>query len=125
MKKNRTECDHMWSEMCVKEQCRSAKVLCPCSCPRPCRRVFVVGAQSMQSQMQADITDIGSVEFHSLYLGPEQMATDPFSQGLNRATAAGRQSESHSICTSLENTALLRLLCRGCVTQSASYDSDQ
>lgn len=52
------------------------------------------------------------------------MATDPFSQGLNRATAAGRQSESPSICTSLENTALLCLLCRGSVAQSTSCDSD-
>ena len=52
------------------------------------------------------------------------MATNPFSQGPNRATAVGRQSESPSICTSLENTALLCLLCCGSVAQSASYDSD-
>lgn len=41
-------------------------------------------------------------QFRSLYLGPEQMTTGPVSQGLNRATAAGRQSEFPSICTCVE-----------------------
>lgn len=94
---------------------RGAKGVRPCSCP--CRSV-----QSLLSQIQTNITDIGTAQFRCLYLGPEQMATDPLSQGLNRATAAGRQSESPSICTSVENTALLCLL-RCVMTQSTSYDS--
>ena len=65
--------------------------------------------RAYKSQIQTDITQTGTVQFRSLYLGPEQMATDPLSQTLNRATAAGRQSESPSICISLENAALLHL----------------
>lgn len=116
----------MWSKMCVTEQRGGAKGSASLlATHHPCRRVFVVGMGSVYSQIQTDITDIGSVEFRSLYLGPEQMATDPFSQGPNRATAAGRQSESPSICTSLENTALLCSLRCEHATQSASYDSDR
>lgn len=59
----------------------------------------VVHVWSLQTQIQANITDIGSAQLCSLYLDPEQMASDPFSQFVNKATAAGRQSESPSICT--------------------------
>lgn len=96
----------------VPDPSRSCDGKCLLSACRACR---VRSRQTLQKL---------ALEFCSLYLGPEQMATDPFSQGLNRATAAGRQSESPSICTSLENTALLCLLCRGSVAQSTSCDSD-
>lgn len=89
----------------------------PCACT-----VFVLNVYSSSSQILTNITNIGTAQYRSLYLGPEQMATGPVSQGLNRATAAGRQSEFPSICTCVENTALLcSLLC--VMTQSTSYDS--
>lgn len=51
-------------------------------------------------------------------LGPEQMAADPFSQGLNRATAAGRQSESPPYAFPCKHGTVLFA-----VWQSASDDS--
>lgn len=86
--------------------CLSCLSFDPQPCPCLFGTAFVVHAWSQQTQIQANITDIGSTRLRSLYLDPEQMASDPFSQVLNKATAAGRQSESPSICTCMGDTAL-------------------
>lgn len=79
--------------------CLSCGSLDPQPCPCLFGIAFVVHAWSQQTQIQPNITDIGSAQLRSLYLDSEQMASHLFSQVLNKATAAGRQSESPSVCT--------------------------